>query len=90
MKSLSLVEGYGDADFVQTKEEVRDADSSLVLSVPLAEDAMQVGPRCVLPSESTSDVHDVLLVDNLVKRVRLVIFGHGRCLGKSLLNGLCN
>lgn len=56
-----------DPDFVETVVEVLHADATLVPAIPLVENAVQVRPRGVLPSQSTSDVHHMLLVDRFLE-----------------------
>ena len=72
MQRGCLVQSCGKADLVQTIEEVLDADAALVAAIPLIEDAMKVGARGILATESTPDVHNMLLVDGFFKSEGLV------------------
>ena len=65
MESSCLIEVHGDADLVESLEEILRADPTLVALVPLAKDAVQVGSGCILPAKNPSDVSQVLLVDGI-------------------------
>jgi len=48
VESCGLVQSGGDSDLVKTMEEVLNADSTLISTVPLVEDPVQVRSRGVL------------------------------------------
>ena len=72
MQGGGLVQRRRDSDLVQAVVQVLDADAALVATVPLIENAVQVGARGVLAAKGPPDVHDMLLVDRFLQSKRLV------------------
>lgn len=72
MERRRLVKRGCESDFVQAVKQILDGDAALSATVPLSEDAVQVGPRCVLAPQGPSDVHNLFLVDHFVKCQGLV------------------
>ena len=77
MKCLCLLQGDSYANFIQTKVQIWWTDTSLVVSIPLVEDAVEIGAGGILSSKGSSDIHDVLLVDHRVQGCWLCLFRHG-------------
>ena len=72
VQSCGLIQCGGKTDLIQTIEEVLNGNAALRSTVPLSEDTVKIGARGVLPTESASNVQDLLLVDSHVEVERLV------------------
>ena len=72
MQSCGLVKSCCETDLVKSMVQIAHTDSTLVTSVPLAEDPVQVSARGILPSQSPSDVHHMFFVNGFLKCERLV------------------
>ena len=87
MQSNGFVVGCFYAYFVQAVEQIVSINGTLVVTVPLSKNTMQVGAGCVLSSQSTSNIFDLLLV-NLTSKTVSQIFSLLRLhsLSETLLN----
>ena len=63
VQSFGFIESHLEADLVQARVQVLQADAAFVVAVPLAENAVEIAARGIPAAEHSSHIFDVFYVD---------------------------